>query len=202
MHLSRAILAAALTVPVIASVFPEELTALRAFGLVFAVLLIAFAIWRRRSMSNGAVLLAIFGGIALAIVSGTELLDALLSAFAFERGNGGRILGLAVFAIVILFLLVLRALTESARMNQQLSALLEGLAWEEFREAKLPQRFRDKVEPALPGPEPVMVTVSASELSLTVSPPSSCSTHVSGAGLGCSARHFARRSSALARRIC
>ncbi|HEY6653198.1 MAG TPA: glycosyltransferase [Solirubrobacterales bacterium] len=139
-----------MTVPVIASVFPEELTALRAFGLVFGVLLIAFAIWRRRSMSNGAVLLAIFGGIALAIVSGTELLNALLSAFAFERGNGGRILGLAVFAIVILFLLVLRALTESARMNQQLSALLEGLAWEEFREAKLPQRFRDKVAVVIP----------------------------------------------------
>jgi hypothetical protein len=131
-------------------VFPAELTALRTFGLVFAVLLIAFAIWRRRSLSNGAVLLAILGGIGLAIVSGTELLDALLSAFAFERGNGGRILGLAVFAIVILFLLVLRALTESARMNQQLSALLEGLAWEEFREAKLPERFRDKIAVVVP----------------------------------------------------
>jgi len=141
---------AALTVPMIASVFPEELTALRAFGLVFAVLLIAFAIWRRHSLSNGAVLLAILGGIGLAIVSGTELLDALLSAFSFERGNGGRILGLAVFAILILFLLVLRALTESARMNQQLSALLEGLAWEEFREAKLPERFRDTIAVVVP----------------------------------------------------
>jgi hypothetical protein len=139
-----------LTVPLIASVFPEQLTALRVFGLVFAVLLIAFAIWRRHSLSNGAVLLAILGGIGLAIVSGTELLDALLSAFAFERGNGGRILGLAVFAIVILFLLVLRALTESSRMNQQLSALLEGLAWEEFREAKLPERFRDRIAVLIP----------------------------------------------------
>jgi cellulose synthase/poly-beta-1,6-N-acetylglucosamine synthase-like glycosyltransferase len=138
-----------LTIP-LASLFPEELTALRAFGLVLAVLLFAFAIWRRRALSNGAVLLAIFGAFALAIVSGTELLNGLLSAFAFERGNGGRILGLAVFAIVILFMLVLRALTESARMNQQLSALLEGLAWEEFREAKLPERFRDKVAVVIP----------------------------------------------------
>jgi hypothetical protein len=141
---------AALTVPIIASLFPDELTALRAFGLILAVLLIAFAIWRRRSLSNGAVLLAILGGVGLAIVSGTNLLDSLLSAFAFERGNGGRILGLAVFAIVILFLLVLRALTVTARMNQQLSALLEGLAWEEFREAKLPERFRDKVAVVIP----------------------------------------------------
>jgi len=139
-----------LTVLVLASLFPEELTALRAFGLVVGVLLIAYAVWRRQTLSNGAVLLAIFGGIALAIVSGTELLNGLLSAFSFERGNGGRILGLAVFAIVILFILVLRALTESARVNQQLSALLEGLAWEEFREAKLPERFRDKVAVVVP----------------------------------------------------
>ena len=139
-----------MTVPPTASLFPEELTALRTFGLVLAVLLIAFAIWRRRSLSNGAVLLALLSGLALAIVSGTELLDAVLSAFSFERGNGGRILGLAVFAIVILFLLILRALTESSRMNQQLSALLEGLAWEEFRQAKLPERFRDRIAVVIP----------------------------------------------------
>ena len=36
-------------------------------------------------------------------------------------------------------------------MNQQLSALLEGLAWEEFREAKLPERFRDKIAVVVPG---------------------------------------------------
>ena len=136
--------------PLLASIFPEELTALRSFGLVLAVVLIVYAIWRRQSLSNAAVLLAIFGGIALAIVSGTELLNGLLSAFSFERGNGGRILGLAVFAIAILFLLVLRALTENARINQQLSALLEGLAWEEFREAKLPERFRDKIAVVVP----------------------------------------------------
>jgi hypothetical protein len=141
---------AALTVPVIASVLPEQLTALRALGLALAILLIGFGVWRRRSLSNGAVLLAIFGGLVLAIVSGTELLNALLSAFSFQRGNGGRILGLAVFSIVILFFLVLRALTESARMNQQLSALLEGLAWEEFRQAKLPERFRDKIAVVIP----------------------------------------------------
>lgn len=134
----------------LASIFPSELTLLRAAGLAFALGLIAFAIWRRRELSNGAILLALLGGLALAIVSGTELLDALLEAFAFEQGNGERILGLAVFAIAILFLLVLRALTESARMNQQLSALLEGIAWEEFRSAKLPQRFHDRIAVVIP----------------------------------------------------
>ncbi len=135
---------------ILASIFPSELTALRAGGLVFAALLLAFVVWRRRELSNGAVLLGILGALALAIVSGTELVNELLEVFAFERGNGERILGLAVFAIAILFLLVMRALTESARMNQQLSALLEGLAWEEFKGAKLPERFRDKVAVVVP----------------------------------------------------
>jgi cellulose synthase/poly-beta-1,6-N-acetylglucosamine synthase-like glycosyltransferase len=138
---------------IVASIFPPELTALRAAGLVFAVLLIAFVVWRRRELSNGAVLLGILGGLALLVVSGTELVDALLEVFAFEQGNGERILGLAVFAIAILFLLVMRALTESARMNQQLSALLEGLAWEEFRGAKLPARFRDRIAILIPAYE-------------------------------------------------
>ena len=133
-----------------ASIFPEQLTALRATGLAFAVLLIAFAVWRRHALSNGAVLLAFFGGLALAVVSGTEILNALLRAFAFEQGNGERILGLAVFAIAILFLLILRSLTETARMNQQLSALLEGLAWEEFKGAKLPERFRGRIAVVIP----------------------------------------------------
>src|SRR5918999_5505064 len=133
-----------------ASILPPELTALRAGGLVFALALIAYAIWRRHTLSNGAVLLGILGGIALAIVSGTELVDELLEVFSFERGNGERILGLAVFAIAILFLLVMRALTVTARQGQQLSALLEGLAWEEFKSAKLPERFRDKVAVVVP----------------------------------------------------
>lgn len=133
-----------------ASIFPSELTALRAGGLVFSAALIAFVIWRRRELSNGAVLLGLLGGLALAIVSGTELVDALLEVFAFERGNGERILGLAVFAIAILFLLVLRALSVNARHGQQLQALLEGLAWEEFRAAELPKLFRDKVAVVIP----------------------------------------------------
>jgi hypothetical protein len=83
-------------------------------------------------------------------VTGTEITDALLSAFSFEKGNGGRILGLAVFAIFILFGLILRALSQGARNSRQLSAVLEGLAWEEFRQAGLPERFRDRVAVVVP----------------------------------------------------
>src|SRR3954453_12239841 len=133
-----------------AGIFPAELTALRAGGLIFAIGLVAYAIARRRSLRNVDVLLLLAAGLGLALVSGTEITDKLLSAFSFEKGNGGRILGLAVFAIFILFLLILRALSQGARNSRQLSAALEGLAWEEFRQAGLPERFRDKVAVVIP----------------------------------------------------
>lgn len=136
--------------PVPAKVFPEQLTALRSLGLVLALALIAFAIWRRRSLRNVDVLILIGVGLGLAVVAGTELLDSLLEAFSFERGNGGRILGLAVFAIIVLFLLILRALSQVGRTSRELSGVLEGLAWEEFRSAGLPERFRGKIAVVIP----------------------------------------------------
>jgi hypothetical protein len=132
------------------NLFPAELTALRSAGIVVGLLLIAWAVWRRRALRNADVLLLGLSGLALLIVSGTEVVDGLLSAFSFEKGNGGRILGLAVFAIVILFVLILRALAVGARNARQLSAALEGLAWEEFRQAHLPERFVDKIAILVP----------------------------------------------------
>jgi Glycosyl transferase family 2 len=133
-----------------AGIFPAELTALRSAGLLSAIALIAYALLRRHSLRNVDVLILLAAGVGLALVSGTEITDKLLSAFSFEKGNGGRILGLAVFAIFILFLLILRALSQGARNARQLSAVLEGLAWEEFRQAALPERFRGKIAILVP----------------------------------------------------
>jgi hypothetical protein len=134
----------------IAGIFPAELTALRSAGLLIGIALIAYAVVRRRALRNADVLLLLASGVGLAIVSGTEIVDGLLSAFSFEKGNGGRILGLAVFAIFVLFLISLRALSQGARNSRQLSAALEGLAWEEFRQAGYPERFRGKVAIVVP----------------------------------------------------
>ena len=133
-----------------AGIFPAELTALRSAGLIGGIALLAYAVARRRSLRNADVLILLAAGLGLALVSGTEITDKLLSAFSFEKGNGGRILGLAVFAIFVLFLLILRALSQGARNTRQLSAALEGLAWEEFRQAKMPERFRDKIAILVP----------------------------------------------------
>jgi hypothetical protein len=134
----------------LAGIFPAELTALRAIGLAAALILVVYAVARRRSLRNADVVLLLLAGIALAIVTGTEVVNGLLSAFSFEKGNGGRILGLAVFAIFILFIICLRALSVGARNSRQLSAALEGLAWEEFRQAGLPDRFKGKIAILVP----------------------------------------------------
>jgi hypothetical protein len=134
----------------VASLFPEQLTALRSAGLIAAAGILVFAVARRRVLRNADVLILILAAIGLAIVSGTEITDRLLEAFSFQRGNGGRILGLAVFAIFILFLMILRALSQSGRNARELSAVLEGMAWEEFRNAGLPERFRGKVAVLVP----------------------------------------------------
>lgn len=130
--------------------FPPELTAIRAGGLIAAVLIAAYAIARRRDLRNFDVLVLLLVALALAIVAGTEIPDALLSAFSFERSNGTRILGVAIFAIFILFLLILRALSQNARMTAEMSAVLEGLAWEQFRTAGNPDRFRDRIGVLVP----------------------------------------------------
>ena len=133
-----------------ANLLPPELTAIRAVGLGLAVLIAGFAIWRRRSLRNADMLILLVIALGLAIVSGTELLDTILSAFSFKRSNGTRIVGVAVFAILILFLLVVRALTQGSRITRELSEVLEGLAWEQFKAGGHPEQFRGRIGVLVP----------------------------------------------------
>jgi hypothetical protein len=127
-----------------------DLSALRASGLIAGLAVIAFAVWRRRSLRNVDVLIMLLAGVGLVLVSATNVADALLSFFSFRKGGGGRILGLAVFAIFILFALTLRSLWQTGHVDRELSAVLEGIAWEEFRATGNPERFRDKVAVVIP----------------------------------------------------
>jgi hypothetical protein len=127
-----------------------ELSALRVAGLVASVAIAAFVVWRRRSLRNVDVLILLIAAIALAIVSGTTLTDTVLGWFSFRKGGGGRILGLSVFAIFLLFLLLLRNMALTTRVDRELSAVLEGIAWEEFRQAGLPERFLDRIAVVIP----------------------------------------------------
>jgi glycosyl transferase family 2 len=127
-----------------------ELSPLRASGLVAGLAVIAFAVWRRRSLRNADVLIILLASLGLILVSATNIADTVLGFFDFQKGGGRRILGLAVFAIFILFLLTLRSLWQIGRVDRELSAVLEGIAWEEFRSAGLPERFSDRVAVVIP----------------------------------------------------
>jgi Glycosyl transferase family 2 len=127
-----------------------DLSALRLLAIVTGALIAAFAIWRRRALRNGDILLLLGAGVVLLLVGLTDVLDTVLEAFSFRRGNGGRILGLAVGAVIVLFVLTMRSLITNARIERKLSATLEGIAWEEFRAAGLPERFADKVAVVIP----------------------------------------------------
>jgi glycosyl transferase family 2 len=127
-----------------------DLSALRLFGVIAGAGVIALAVWRRRSLRNGDILIMLLAGIALIVVSATTVTDAVLEFFSFRKGGGGRILGLAVFAIFVLFALTLRSLLLTGRVDRELSAVLEGIAWEEFRSAGFPERFKDKVAVVIP----------------------------------------------------
>jgi Glycosyl transferase family 2 len=127
-----------------------ELSALRILGALAGVLVIVFAVWRRGSLRNGDVLVLLGAGVVLLLVGLTDALDVVLSFFSFERGGGGRILGLAVFAVIVLFVLTMRSLVQNGRIERKLSATLEGIAWEEFRAAGLPERFRDRIAIVIP----------------------------------------------------
>ena len=134
----------------VADLFPPELTALRAAGLVLAAAIAGYAVWRRRALRNADVLILLVVALAVALVAGTELLDTILSAFSFERENGTRIVGVALFAILVVFLLTLRALAQGSRITRELSAVLEGLAWERFRRDGHPERFRGRIAVLIP----------------------------------------------------
>jgi hypothetical protein len=133
-----------------ANLFPPELTAIRITGLAIAGAIAAFAVARRRALRNIDVIILLAIALGLAIVSGTQLLDALLGAFSFKRSNGTRIVGVAVFAILIIFVLVVRALSQGSRITRELSAVLEGLASEQFRVDGHPEKFRDRIGVLIP----------------------------------------------------
>lgn len=109
------------------------MTPLRWTGLAVAVLLLVAVILRRRSLRNVDVLMLGALAFALGVIATTDVADSILGFFDFQKGGGQRILGLLVFASFVLFLLVLRALSQASATDRELAALLEGLALEELR---------------------------------------------------------------------
>lgn len=123
---------------------------LRIVGLVCGLGLIAFAVGRRRRLRNVDMLLMVVAGAALLVVSGTNAANGFLSLFSFKPGGDRRIIGVSVFAIVVLFGLYLRATAAMSRADRQLSKVVEGMAADEFATTGFAERFGGRVAVLIP----------------------------------------------------
>ena len=110
-----------------------ELSALRVAGLVVGVAVVAFAVWRRRSLRNVDVLILLFAGLALAIVSATELTTRCSSPSRSARAAAGASSAWPCSRSSSCSSCSLRNMALTGRVDRELSAVLEGIAWEEFR---------------------------------------------------------------------
>lgn len=61
-------------------------------------------------------------------------LDVILGFFSFQRGSGGRLIGLLIFSNLLLYVLFYLALSRNRRMEFQLDKLVRELAKREYRE--------------------------------------------------------------------
>ena len=127
-----------------------ELSALRLAGLMVGLATIALAFVRRRSLRNGDVILFLFAGAVLIVVSLTGVVNGLLDFFAFGEGGGQRILGATVLATAALYFIAFRALLENGRLSRRVAELIEGIAWNDFRNAELAERFAGKAAVVIP----------------------------------------------------
>jgi hypothetical protein len=110
------------------------MTPLRWLGVVLGCVLLGVAVSRRRRLFRGDVLL--IGALALAIVavSATGWATVLLNDFGFKAGGGRQVLGVVVFASVVLLLLIALALSRISGLSHDFDRMLEGVASHEFRD--------------------------------------------------------------------
>jgi hypothetical protein len=115
----------------------NDMQTLRIVGIVFAVCALFF-VWYfrfcRRRLRNFDALVGSFLALTLLLIAiFPNALNAFLEFFSFEKGGGGRILGLLVFSNFFVYLLIYVSLTRSRNVEQQVDRLVRELAKREFR---------------------------------------------------------------------
>jgi hypothetical protein len=109
--------------------------ALRVAGGLFGVALLVATLVRYRGRKISRLNLLITTAVSLLVILLAvvpNLFDPLLNLFNFQRGGGGRLLGVALLGLVVLLLLILRTMSESDTVARDLRLLIEVLGQQSF----------------------------------------------------------------------
>ena len=111
---------------------------LRIVGALCAVLLGAYAIRRygKGQLRRGEMLLIglVIGGLGVAAAA-PDLLDPVLSALGFERGQERRIIGLLVISNLLSLALIFRGLSRDDQLSNELGDLVDYMALQRLKES-------------------------------------------------------------------
>ncbi|HSE80811.1 MAG TPA: DUF2304 family protein [Gaiellaceae bacterium] len=114
-----------------------DLTPLRAAGLLAALAFAVVSIWayRRRRIGNGDLILRFgFFVLPLLVVSlQPAIFSWFLDLFSFNEEGAGRILGAAIVAVAVLYVLGYILASRQEKTRRDLTRLIENLALNEFQ---------------------------------------------------------------------
>lgn len=112
--------------------------ALRLFGAAVAAALAAFAVarYRKGQLRRGELLVVglVTAGLSVAAAA-PSLLDPILSALGFERGQEGRIIGLLVISNLLTLALVFRGFSRDDQLSNEIGDLVDYLALQRMYDA-------------------------------------------------------------------
>jgi hypothetical protein len=109
--------------------------ALRVVGGLFAIALFAVAVvrYRRRQISRLSLIISWVIALAVLLLAiAPELFNPLFEVFNFQPGSGQRLTAVLLFAVVILFVLLIRLQSESDTSERSIRLLVESLGQAAF----------------------------------------------------------------------
>ncbi|MGH2729071.1 MAG: DUF2304 family protein [Actinomycetota bacterium] len=110
---------------------------LRVFGALVAAFLAGFAIvrYRRGQLRRGELLvIALVAGGLVVAAADPNLLDPILSALGFQRGNQQRIIGLLVISNLFTLALLFRGFSRDDQLSNEVGSLVDYMALKRFEE--------------------------------------------------------------------
>ncbi len=112
--------------------------ALRIIGVIFGLtgfIFVWFLRFRLKRLRNLDWLIGSALCLALVLLGlAPDIYNTFLSYFSFEKGAGGRLIGLLVFSNLVLYLLIYVALSRSNQLEHLIDRLVRELAKKEFRQ--------------------------------------------------------------------